>query len=116
MLSLLQQCADANLKYAGDLRNGDHLATSLVDRTAPTLVINGHLHIRHTTARGSVLQAACGAQVESLFEVTVVDFGGWNQGRITWAATPIQPVFPGVSPALVASSQAWAWDGAGWHS
>lgn len=116
VLSLQQPCANANLKYAGDLHNAGHVATSLVDRAAPTLVINGHLHIRHTDVRGSVLQAACGAQVESLFEATVIDIRMWEDGRVTWNATPIQPVWPGVSPALAESAQAWTWDGVGWRS
>ncbi len=116
LLSLQQECAGAGLKYAGDLTNADHLAAVLATRPGPTLVIIGHLHIRHAAANGPVLQAACGAQVESLFEATIVDFGDWNQGRITWTATPIQAVWPGVSPALSEPHQRWIWDGADWRA
>lgn len=115
VLSLQQQCAGAGLKYAGDLANAGEVADSLVKRAAPTFVINGHLHVRHATAQGSLLQAACSAQIESLFEATVVDFGAWEDGRISWSATSIQALWPGVSPAFSDPVQAWTWDGAGWR-
>jgi len=115
VLSLQDECARAGLKYAGDLLNGDEVAEALVARVAPTLVVNGHLHVRHAAARGSVLQAACGAQVESLFEATLVDLGAWNQGRVHLAATPVREVWPGVSPALSEPEAAWTWDGGGWR-
>lgn len=115
VLSLQQACAAAGLKYAGDLTNGGEVAASLLERAGPTFIINGHLHIRHAASQGPVLQAACGAQVESLFEATLVDFGAWHDGRISWTATPVQDVWPGVSPALSGPVQAWTWDGAGWR-
>ncbi len=115
VVSLQSECAGAGLKYAGDLHNAGVVATSCIDRAVPTLVINGHLHVRHATARGPTLQAACGAQVDSLFEATVVDLNAWNEGRVRWTATPIQPVWPGRSPALSDGRQAWAWDGGAWR-
>ncbi|MBA3275976.1 MAG: metallophosphoesterase [Chloroflexia bacterium] len=116
VLSLREECVEAGLKFAGDLVNVGEVAGSLIERTAPTFVINGHLHVRHAASRGSVLQAACGAQVESLFEATLVDFGNWSRGRITWTSTPIGDVWPGVAPALSDANQAWTWDGAGWQT
>lgn len=115
ILSLVAECAAADLKYAGDLANADQVATALAARAAPTLVINGHLHIRHAAAQGSVLQAACGAQVDSLFEATLVDFGAWNEGRVRLTATPMREAWPGVSPALADPGQRWTWDGASWR-
>ncbi len=115
-LSLREECAAAGLKYAGDLVNAGVVAGSLLGRAAPTFVINGHLHIRHATSRGTVLQAACGAQVESLFEATVVDFGNWDQGRIAWTSTAMEPEWPGISPALSDPVQTWLWDDKGWRT
>jgi len=116
VLSLRKECVEADLKYAGDLTNAREVATLLLERPGPTFVINGHLHVRHAASQGSVLQAACGAQVESLFEATLVDFGNWDQGCIAWTATPMEPVWPGVSPALTIANQAWTWDGVAWRS
>ena len=106
----------AGLKYAGDLANAGQVAATVLDRAAPTLVINGHLHVRHVTTRGPVLQASCGAQVESLFEVTVVDVGDWKTGQVTWTSTAIQPAWPGVNPALSEPTQTWTWTGDVWHT
>jgi len=116
VLSLKQECAGARLKHAGDLVNVNEVEAPLMERTSPTFVIHGHLHVRHTAARGSVLQAACSAQIESLFEATVVDFGAWGEGRVRLAATSVREAWPGVSPGLTQPVQTWAWDGAGWHS
>jgi predicted phosphodiesterase len=116
ILTLKPHAKEAGLKYAGDLANAESIGAALLERTAPTLVINGHLHIRHAVTQGSVLQASCGAQVESLFEATVVDFGAWNEGRISWVSSAIQPVDPGVSPVLSEPEQAWQWDGTAWRS
>lgn len=116
VLSLQQACVEAGLKHAGDLTNAREVADSLLDHAGPTFVINGHLHIRHAAAQGPVLQAACGAQVESLFEATLVNLEAWCNGRISWTATPVQAVWPGISPALSDPVQAWTWDGAAWRS
>lgn len=115
VLSLQDECARAGLKYAGDLANANEVAAMLARRAAPTFVINGHLHIRHVAAQGSMLQAACGAQVDSLFEATLVDLGDWDQGRVRLATTPIRETWPGVSPALTPPDQIWTWDSAGWR-
>ena len=114
VLSIHGHATGAGLKYAGDLVNGARIAESLLARTAPTLVINGHLHIRHAITEGPVLQASCGAQVESLFEATIVDFGAWHEGRISWLSFPVQAVDPGVNPALSEPTQVSAWTGTAW--
>ena len=114
VLSIRDDAAAANLKYAGDLANGEPQADALRQRPAPTLIVHGHLHIRHATASGSALQASCGAQVESLFEVTVFDLGGWDDGRVSWQATAIQDIWPGVNPALSDPTQSWRWSGSAW--
>jgi len=116
LLSLKDEAIAAGLKYAGDPRNQQHLAIPLQARSAPTLVISGHLHIRHTQAIGPVLQVSCGAQIESLFEVTVLDLTKWPDGIVRWQATAIEPVWPGIMPALSDPEQAWRWDGTSWQS
>ncbi|HYI24492.1 MAG TPA: metallophosphoesterase [Thermomicrobiales bacterium] len=106
--------ATAGLKYAGDYIGAEEFTARLTARPAPVVATHGHLHIRNALASGSVLQASCGSQVDALYEVTVVDFGGWPDGHIAWTATPIDPEYPGVSPALSAREQGWTWDGSKW--
>lgn len=108
------EAAAAGLKYAGDYHDAESFSARLADRPAPVLAIHGHLHIRNALAVGAVLQASCGSQVDALYEVTVVDFAGWNDGTITWTSTPIDPVYPDISPALSTPVQAWSWDGVTW--
>ncbi len=115
LLSIRDDSVRANLKYAGEHAGAEGLVAALQARSAPIFVINGHLHIRHATTQGAVLQASCGAQIESLFEVTVVDFGVWSEGRISWTATAIDPEWPGVNPALSDREQSWRWTGESWR-
>jgi len=59
-------------KYAGGFQwheTGDRLRT----RTAPTIVLHGHLHIRHTTVEGTTLQLGFAALIEPPHDVSVVD-------------------------------------------
>lgn len=116
LLSLREDAIQAELKYAGDPVNGPEVASDLIGREAPTLVISGHLHIRQASSRGPVLQASCGAQIESLFEVTVLDLSNWETGVVRWHSTSIEPVWPGVVPALSDPIQTWQWTGDGWQS
>ena len=53
VLSLQTHCADAGLKYAGDLANRNPIGAAVLGRTAPTLVIHGHLHVRQVVTDGS---------------------------------------------------------------
>jgi hypothetical protein len=105
----------AGLKYAGDYVGAEDFTASLQRRPSPVFAIHGHLHIRNALASGAVLQASCGSQIDALYEVTVIDFDAWPDGRISWTATPIDPEHPDVSPALSEPGQAWQWVGTGWH-
>lgn len=115
ILSLRDACTEADLKYAGDLVNGPNIAARLTAQPAPVLVVSGHLHVRHATTLGAVLQAACGAQVESLFEATIINVESWNEGIISWQSHAIQPVWNGPNPALSDATQSWRWTGSTWQ-
>jgi len=116
VLSTATEVKVAGLKYAGDLANAAEIESMLLARTAPTVAISGHLHVRHAMAKGAVLQASCAAQIESLFEATVFDFGDWGDRRISWDSTSMQDVSDGKLPVLSGRGQRWSWDGAGWTS
>ena len=115
LISLRDACTAAGLKYAGDLLNSSSILDRLAAHTAPVLVVNGHLHVRHVATRGAILQAACGAQVESLFEATLVDLKDWPNGIVRWTATAIQPPWEGPNPALSRDAESWRWTGTAWH-
>jgi Icc-related predicted phosphoesterase len=115
LISLRDACTEAGLKYAGDLVNGSEIVARLAARLAPVLVVNGHLHVRHAATQGAVLQAACGAQVESLFEATLIDLNEWPEGIVRWTSTAIQPPWEGPDPALSPDAESWRWSGSAWQ-
>jgi hypothetical protein len=114
VLSLSDAARTAQLKYAGDLANRETLAWALRAREAPSLVICGHLHIRHTQTDGPILQIANSAQIESLFEVTLLDIGDEESGPVTWETVSIDDAWPGVDPGLSPRTQIWSWTGSVW--
>lgn len=76
MLSLAEQCAAAGLKYAGDLRNYADTTAHLQQRSAPTLVLHGHLHVRDELARDSLLQLSFAALIEPPHEMAILELDG----------------------------------------
>ncbi len=111
LLPIRENFAQAGLKYDRDLANIDAIVTPLLARTAPTLVFHGHVHVRTLLQQAAVLQVACGAQIESLFEATVVDL---SPTGVAWQATNIQPIWNGTKVDLIDPSQAWQWTGTTW--
>jgi predicted phosphodiesterase len=61
------------LPYAGDLVNRAALAGPLLDRSGPTIVLCGHLHVRESAASGSLLQLCFAASIEPPFEATILE-------------------------------------------
>lgn len=115
VLSLSEAARTAELKYAGDLANRESLAQALRDHEAASLVICGHLHIRHTQTDGPILQVANSAQIESLFEVTLLDLPDDARGPVTWETVSIDDAWPGVDPGLSPRIQTWSWTGTAWR-
>jgi hypothetical protein len=76
VVSLAERCAAAGLKYAGDLSNFADTTRLLHERTAPTLVLHGHLHVRDELARGSMLQLSFSALIEPPHEMAILDLVG----------------------------------------
>src|SRR5215203_6195011 len=58
------------------------VARLLLGREAPTVVVNGHVHLRATRIEGPALQVSCAALVEPPFEVTLLDLEKLGVGRV----------------------------------
>lgn len=112
LLSFDEIVRGAGLKYAGDLVNLNAIVGPLLDRTSPTLILQGHMHVRAVQQQNAVLLAACGAQIESLFEATVLDLG---ENTASWQATAINPIWDGNKVDLADPTQAWTWTGSCWQ-
>ena len=76
MLSLAAHCATAQVKYAGDLGNLAETTAALHQRNVPTLVVHGHLHVRHELAQGSLLQLSFAALIEPPHEIAILELTG----------------------------------------
>jgi DNA repair exonuclease SbcCD nuclease subunit len=111
LLETRERLLAQDLKHAGDLHNRPDLKHSLVTRTAPTIVVHGHLHVRDAHATGPVLQLACAALIEPPHEVTVLEIEREATGEVvvTRHAEPVAPPAPGVSriPVLAPADQTW---------
>jgi predicted phosphodiesterase len=64
VLSRRRAFEQACRKYAGDVVNADQTEATLLSRSAPTVVLHGHLHMRDAVPRGRVLQLGFGALAE----------------------------------------------------
>ena len=82
MLSLVEHCAEAGLKYAGNLGNFSEITPALHQRIAPTLVLHGHLHVRDELAQGSMLQLSFSALIEPPHEIAILELLG-DAGELT---------------------------------
>ena len=117
-LSLATTVTASGFPYPGDLIDREQLAALLGARTAPTVVVSGHIHARASATRGPVLQIANAAMVEPPYECSVIEIQSGSGGALTvlresvrlgQAATRREPVF---SPAR----EEWAFDGARWSA
>lgn len=118
VLSLAVPVAAAGLPYPGDLLDREELATTLLRRPAPTVVIGGHVHARAAIAEGVVLQLSVGAVVEPPFECAVIDVEADSDGglsvrrrciRLLASAARLEPVF---SP----EDETWRFGAGSWQS
>ena len=74
MVTFAEEVTRASLIYGDDLEDLKEVACPLLARAAPTVVVSGHIHLRHDCVAGKVLQLSCAALVEPPFEITLLDF------------------------------------------
>ena len=81
-ISFSEEVSSAGLVYGDNLEDLEEVARRLLAREAPTVVVNGHVHLRATRIEGPVLQVSCAALVEPPFEVTLLDLVKLGGGRV----------------------------------
>lgn len=116
LLSRATTLTKRKLPYAGDLIDRMAVAGPLLARSAPTLVACGHLHVRDSASRGSLLQLGFGAMVEPPFEATVLELevdGGAVE--VTRVAHELGKAREQRDPRLVPARETWRFaPGRGW--
>jgi predicted phosphodiesterase len=114
LLETGERLTELGLKHPGDLTNRAHLERQLRERTLPTVVLCGHLHVRDACSSGAILQLAFGSLVEYPCEYSLVelveDEGSFTVTRLALPLASEGPVDP--RPATVAGTQRFAIDGA----
>jgi len=84
-VSLAERTRAAGLKFPGDLGNYAAAVAPVHARTAPTLAIHGHAHVRDELAQGALLQLSFAALIEPPHEVGILEIErtvrGWSVRR-----------------------------------
>lgn len=116
---LLPRSADfkaAELLYAGDLLDRSSWAEALLARSAPTIVLSGHLHARDSASAGRVLQLGFGALIEPPHEYSVVEFEPGNgYPRVRRRTFDLGGPTPVRDPSLAPRFEEWVFDGDYWQ-
>jgi len=88
-----------------------------VSRGGPTVVLNGHLHVRDACTVGPVLQLSFAALVEHPFECSVVELNNLGPAcRITREAISLHEAPANRDAVFVPATERWDFDGARWLS
>ena len=119
MVSFAEEVTQSNLIYGDDLEDLEEVARPLLARSAPTVVVSGHIHMRHACAAGKVLQLSCAALVEPPFEITFLDFEIDTQtrgDRIVVRRRSVPLVSPSAvnCPVLSPPRQEWVFEAGEW--
>lgn len=114
-VSLRERCAAENLKYAGDLSNYAAVAAAVHGRSAPTLLIHGHLHLRDENLQGAMLQLSFASLIEPPHEIgllTLTQDSGTL--RVTRSALAVAANDAERLPLLSPDSTAWTFSNGHW--
>ncbi len=111
LISRAAEVSAAGLPYPGDLIGRAALLDALLARTAPSVVLSGHLHVRDSVAEGPVLQLLFAALVEYPYEHSLLEIGPDHVTRTAFG----QPDAPFVrNPLFVPAVERWRFADGAW--
>jgi DNA repair exonuclease SbcCD nuclease subunit len=118
VLSLAGQVTASGFPYPGDLIDRGDIADLLSARSAPTVVLSGHIHARASVAEGPLLQITNAAIVEPPYECSVIEIERQASGdlAITRESVRVGPSTSRREPVFSAPHEAWAFDGTHWSA
>ena len=116
-ISFSGEVSSAGLVYGDNLEDLEEVARLLLGREAPTVVVNGHMHLRATRIEGPVLQVSCAALVEPPFEVTLLDLEKLGGGRVKVRreSVPLVPSLTVRPPSFSPPRQGWTFEEGAWE-
>jgi predicted phosphodiesterase len=83
LLSRSAAVAAAGMPYPGDLLDRKDAAELLRARSAPTLVVCGHIHVRDAHSEETVLQLSQGAMIEPPFDAAILHLSIDERGAVS---------------------------------
>jgi calcineurin-like phosphoesterase family protein len=102
------------LKYAGLFHWGSDEAR-LRERTAPTVHLHGHLHIRHSVIENAVLQLGFAALIEPPHAVALLEINDRDGGLdVAVEHFDVVPYEAEVVPILSPARESWTFRDGGW--
>ncbi len=113
VFSTRELASAAGYKYAGDTRNTAELGEIIGERTDPTIVVHGHLHMRHTIVIGAALQIGFAALVEPPHATATLDIDLDNR-TVTVSHDSVATYDVESVPVLSPATQTFRFDGATW--
>ena len=105
----------AGLAYVGTFEDRENVAAPLLARTAPTIVLHGHLHLRDLATEGPVLQIGCAALIEPPHERVVIDVLG-DGSRVLVRHLPVMASPDVRLPVIGPAASDWSFTGDRWVS
>lgn len=121
MISFAEKVSSTSLIYGDDLEDLEEVARPLLERSGPTVVVNGHIHLRHACVAGALLQVSCAALVEPPFEITLLDFETnpepeGDRVAVRRRSIPLVSSSAVRCPALAPPQQEWAFEAGTWRT
>jgi hypothetical protein len=105
----------AGLKYAGGFRDLG-VAQRLLNRSGPSVVLHGHLHVRDAATEGNVLQITCASLIEPPHEASVVEIEQAADGLRVSVEHTVIAESDAPLPVLSETHGSWTFDGEGWKA
>ncbi len=120
MISFRERAEREGLYYGdNDLENLDEVQQPLLEREAPTIVVNGHIHRRDACAEEKVFQVSCSALYEPPYEITLLDLAA-EEGKLSVRVERISVAPSSDEDArlsiLSPARQRWVFDEGAWYS
>lgn len=115
VIGLRAEVTAGGLPYAGDLTDREGVLAALARHPGPVVVLAGHLHLRATAVRGSVLQLSHPALIEPPHQVTLLEVDPGLAGDGIRVARRCLGLTDGPGPGLVPRQEAWTYRGGEWR-
>ncbi len=115
LLDREQEIVAQGLKFAGDFAWSSSTRDPLLTRSAPTVLLHGHLHIRYATTEGTILQLGFASLIEAPHEVSLVEIAE-RDGELTVSVEhhSVETDDVPVVPVLSASRSIWSFQDHHW--